>query len=252
MLPKIILFACAIFSILTACTPGSIQDNNPPAPGFNIEASDHQAIIIADEVMEAMGGRKAWDETRYLQWNFFGRRKHTWDKQTGDVRIESLPDSTIYLVNVNTMQGKVKRGAVIETDPDTLTTLLNRAKSIWINDSYWLVMPFKLKDSGVTLKHTGPGLTLDGKSADVLQLTFEKVGDTPQNKYLVSVDEQSKLVTQWSYFENFNQVEPNFTLPWTDYQQYGKILLSGGRGERQITEIAAPASLPPDTFTKFD
>ena len=31
---------------------------NPPAKGFNLEASDQKAITIADEVMEAMGGRK--------------------------------------------------------------------------------------------------------------------------------------------------------------------------------------------------
>ena len=252
MIPKIALFACAIAFAMTSCQSGIIQDNNPPEPGFNIEASDHQAIIFADEVMEAMGGRKAWDATRYLQWNFFGRRKLTWDKHTGDVRIESLPDSTTYLVNVNTLQGKVKRRGVIESDPDTLNMLLNRAKSIWINDSYWLVMPFKLKDSGVTLKHIGQDTTLDGRPAEVLQLTFENVGDTPQNKYLVYVDHESKLVTQWSYFQDFKQKEPNFTTSWEDYQRHGKILLSGSRGDRKLTEIAAPGRLPSDIFTSFD
>ncbi|MEJ2086172.1 MAG: hypothetical protein P8Y44_10915, partial [Acidobacteriota bacterium] len=62
---------------LASLSPGSLlADENPPAPGFNAEASDDEAIVIADQVMEALGGRKAWDDTRYLTWNFFGRRRH--------------------------------------------------------------------------------------------------------------------------------------------------------------------------------
>ena len=59
-------------------------ETNPPAPGFNTN-SDAKAIEIADQVMEAMGGRKNWDDTRYLFWNFFGVRTLLWDKQSGDV-----------------------------------------------------------------------------------------------------------------------------------------------------------------------
>ena len=45
-------------------------------------------------------------------------------------------------------------------------------------------MPFKLKNSGVTLKYLGDTTaTKDGKPADVLQLTFEGMGVTPDNKH---------------------------------------------------------------------
>ena len=47
---------------------------NPAAEGFNMEGSDPKAISIADEVMTAMGGRKNWNNTRYITWNFFGAR----------------------------------------------------------------------------------------------------------------------------------------------------------------------------------
>lgn len=249
---KTLFLSFTMAILLSACTEGTIQDNNPPAPGFNTEASDQQAVILADEVMEAMGGRHAWDNTRFLKWNFFGRRVLTWDKQTGDVRIESLPDSTTYLVNVNSMKGQVKRHGTPETNPDTLNMLLNRAKSIWINDSYWLVMPFKLKDSGVTLTYSGTDATMDGRPAEVVQLTFDQVGDTPQNKYLVYIDKASKLVTQWAFFQEADQQEPDFTTPWSGYERYGEILLSGDRGERDLTEISAPETLPPGTFTALD
>lgn len=76
---------------------------NPPAPGFHAEASDAKAIEIADEVMNAMGGRQGWDETRYIVWTFFGRRKLFWDKYSGDVRVET--EDITYLVNINENSG---------------------------------------------------------------------------------------------------------------------------------------------------
>ena len=56
------------------------KEVNPAAEGFNQTNSDAQAIAIADEVMLAMGGREAWDNTRYLCWKFFGRDELIWDK----------------------------------------------------------------------------------------------------------------------------------------------------------------------------
>ena len=54
------------------------QDSNPAAEGFDAAGSDAKAITVADEVMEKMGGRANWDNTRYVTWKFFGRRMHVW------------------------------------------------------------------------------------------------------------------------------------------------------------------------------
>ena len=229
----------------------SVEVGNPAAPGFNEANSDEKAIAIADEVMTAMGGRKYWDETRYLVWNFFGRRKLFWDKQSGNVRIDSYPDTTTYLVNVFTNEGKVKKGEEVLSHPDSVSLYMKQGKSIWINDSYWLVMPFKLKDSGVTLKYMGEDTTMVGAQADVLQLTFEEVGDTPENKYLVYVDKTSRLVTQWDFFTKYQDEEPRFSTPWADYKPYGTILLSGDRGRSQLTEIGCFETIPESVFTDF-
>lgn len=225
---------------------------NPPAPGFNAAASDPEAIRIADEVMVAMGGRKAWDDTRFIGWTFFGRRHLLWDKNTGRVRIDVPSEKTVYLVNVWRDTGRVMLRGEEVTQPDSLTKYVGRGKSIWINDSYWLVMPFKLKDSGVTLRYIGEDTTQAGKPADILQLTFENVGDTPQNRYLVYVDKTSRLVTQWSYFANAGDAKPGFSLPWENYQRKGAILLSGGRGSRSLTDIEVMETVPDQAFESFD
>lgn len=225
---------------------------NPAASGFNEAGSDPKAILIADETMAAMGGREAWDQTRYIHWVFFGRRRLLWDKYTGDVRVELLKDSSIILVNINTLQGKVWMGGAEVSDPDSLQKYLTLGRSLWINDSYWLLMPFKLKDSGVTLKYIGPGVIQSGEPADILQLTFENVGDTPENKYLVYVDQETHLVSQWEYFRRATDEKPTISTPWKNYQRCGKILLSGDRGEkRQLSEIKVLEKVDQAAFTSF-
>lgn len=225
---------------------------NPPALGFNLDDSDVEAIAIADDVMEAMGGYKNWKETRYISWNFFGRRSLLWDKWTGDVRIE-IPDSKeIILVNVNDSTGKAMvDGKEIAKTDSLQEKYLNKAVTIWINDSYWLVMPFKLKDSGVTLKYKGTAQTLDSTTAKMLQLTFENVGLSPEHKYNVYVDTTTNLVCQWDYFDNNEKDTANFSTPWKDYAEYGKIKLSGNRGRGQLTDIKVLEEVDVQRFTTF-
>ncbi len=241
------LAVAVTLQLLSACN----QHGNPPADGFDIVGSDQQAIEIADKVMTAMGGRPAWDETRFISWDFFGRRTLTWDKYKGRVRIESPRDSTIYLLDMSSMTGRVRIGNTELTGPDTLATLLERAMSLWINDSYWLVMPYKFKDTGVTLKYVGED-TLKNSSCHVLQMTFKGVGRTPDNKYRVYVDAADDLVKKWCYFANAAQDTANFTRPWDNYQLYGKILLSADRSDKGgPANVKVSGSLPDSLFTEF-
>jgi len=230
-------------------TPSATEVKNPPAPGFNAAGSDIKAIEIADMVMEAMGGREAWDNTRCIEWNFFGSRTLIWDKKSGKTRIDYHNEDQQAVINIQTKEGKIRKDGVMITNPDSLSKYLERAYHVWINDSYWLLMPFKLKDSGVTLKYIGEDTTLNGNTAYKLQLTFEDVGVTPQNKYHVWIDKESNLVSQWAFFREFSMDEPNFINPWTDYNKYGEILLSGNRGERQLTDIAIHEKIPEGIFS---
>ncbi len=69
-------------------------------PNFIEKDSDAKAIKIADEVMKASGGKKNWDATHFISWNFFGSRKLIWDKYTGNVRIENVKNDTKILIPV--------------------------------------------------------------------------------------------------------------------------------------------------------
>jgi hypothetical protein len=224
---------------------------NPAAEGFDSVNSDRKAVEVADLVMNAMGGRKAWDQTRVLAWDFFGNRRLIWDKLEGDVRID-FPDSSVYLYNVFSDSGMVLQNQQEVTHPDSLSKYLTRARNIWINDSYWLVMPFKLKDSGVTLKYLDLEPADNQSMSHVLQMTFSGVGVTPQNKYLVYVDTATNLVNQWAYYRTFEQDTANFVLPWGNYKQMGKILLSDDRGDRDLSDVHVFDSLPATVFSSFE
>lgn len=244
-------FLFFVLIVFSCQSPSNKKSVNPPAPGFNLDGSDGKAIALADAVMEAQGGRQAWDQTRYLDWNFFGRRRLLWDKQGNRVRIEIPADSTIMLLDMNSMKGKIQLKGEEQSHPDTLRKYLNQAKEIWINDSYWLVMPFKLKDTGVTLKYIGEKTDTKERQCDVVELTFSGVGVTPDNKYHVYIDQESKLVSQWAFFRAYSHDEPAFVTPWDNYQTYGQIKLSDDRGRAKMEDIAIDEEIDESTFSSF-
>ncbi|MBL4594614.1 MAG: hypothetical protein JKX68_12485 [Flavobacteriales bacterium] len=248
----IFFFQCSSEAPKEVVQESIIEDVNPAAEGFDVENSDAKAIEIADAVMEKMGGRKAWDELKVVSWNFFGARKLWWNKHTGDVRIEfPESDSNILITNIFTHQGKIKLDGEEVIDPDSIKKYSEMAESMWINDAYWLFMPFKLKDSKTTLKYLDIDTANGGVYSHVLQLTFNDIGDTPENKYLVYVDTTTMLVNQWSYFGNASDSVSAFTTPWADYQDYGGLLLASDRGKRGITEITVLDSIAESVFTEF-
>jgi hypothetical protein len=240
---------CFLPLLLLGVIPGFAQNNNPAAPGFNQSGSDPKAIAIADEVMAAMGGRKAWDQTRYIHWTFFGRRNLLWDKKKEMARIEMVGEETVYIVNLKDETGQFTFKGQAKTAPDSIKKYGHMAKSIWINDSYWLVMPYKLKDSGLTLKYKGEQNTSDGRAADVLEMTFAGVGRTPDNRYLVYIDKQTRLVSEWSYFQKASDEKPMFTNTWENYQQMGGIKLSDTRGKRKLDNVKVLKTVPKTAFT---
>lgn len=250
---RIVICLLAFYAIFSCNQSVSDQKSNDPsddniaAEGFNTLDSDSTAITIADEVMKAIGGRKNWDETKFLKWNFFGARRHIWNKSTGDLIIEGIKDTFDIRMNLKTNTGTVNYKGVNLTAKDSLQKYLDKGKSMWINDSYWVFMPHKLKDSGVTLQYQGRDTTQKGRIADILSLTFQNIGDTPENMYKVYVDDSTRLISQWDFYNSADDTIPRFTTPWNDYSLYDRILLSNSRGgDYLITEISAS-----DTLSKY-
>lgn len=209
--------------------------------------ADEKAIAIADKVIKNMGGVKNWNNTRFISWSWRGQF-HIWDKYENKFRYEK--DTLVVISDLKTKQGTVYSKGKVLTDETQRQKILNDQYAVWANNSYWLLMPFKIRDNGVTLTYKGEGKTQAGADADLLELTFDKVGVTPNNRYLLAVDKKSGLITEWSFFRNATDEKPGFTRPWTDYQTYGKIKIASGRGDEKMnmTHIAVSQNLNRDFF----
>jgi hypothetical protein len=168
------------------------------------------------------------------------------------VRIEIPAKQLIILTNINTRTGKVFRNKIELKQADSNAFFMDRGYKIWANDSYWLLMPYKLKDPGVSISFIGTEKDSAGNNCNVLQLTFSKVGVTPDNKYHIFIDKKTYLVTQWAFYEKFSDATPEFIDPWNNYERYGNILLSGDRGkyDGKLTDIAVMDSMPMELFEK--
>ncbi len=143
--------------------------------------ADAKADAVAAQVMQALGGQAAWDSTRYLRFTFAGRRTHTWDRSTGRHRVEGKSrdgKSFVILENLGTHQGRAWVDGK-EAAGDELKKMLETGYGTWVNDTYWLLMPYKLKDPGVHLAYAGED-TIGGKAYDKLALSFDHVGLDPR------------------------------------------------------------------------
>ncbi len=218
--------------------------------------ADERADAIAERTLEAMGGKKAWDATRFLRFDFFGFRLHHWDKETGRHRLEGTTREGVeYVVlhNLHTRQGKVYLDGERATGK-TAEEHLERAYGAWINDTYWLLMPFKLKDPGVTLSYDGVE-TLDGVAYDRLLLTFDSVGLTPGDKYWAWINKETGLMDRWAYFlESYEEGREPTQWKWLDWDRYGELVLSPHRvkvedgSERSLEQLAVLDEVPDHVF----
>ena len=178
---------------------------------FDPSKSDPQAVRIADEVMVAMGGRKNYEAIQYLSFRFVvendsqivADRRHDWNRRNNDYRIESVSrdgEHVVTVFNLDTRMGMVFKNGQPASEEEKAQAL-NRAYARFINDTYWLLMPFKLKDAGAVLKYDGEQ-EINEVQYDILRLSFaDSVGLTPWNIYRVFVDQATRVVHRWEYFE---------------------------------------------------
>jgi hypothetical protein len=212
-----------------------------------LQVSDDEGIELVHRLEESMGGREAWNRLRHISWVYPGPRKHTWDKANDDVRIEA--EGLLILMNVGTRAGRVYQNGVLVKDPVRLRELLDQGYRWWVNDSYWLVMPWKLLDPGVAVRYRGEGKFADGRTSDLLSVLFNGVGTTPRNRYLLALDRETGLLEQWSFFRDLRDNSPVFTRPWSEWREYDGVLLATDKGNRHDWQIKAFRELPPEVYS---
>lgn len=208
--------ALATTFVLAACMP------TPPAD------PKARATEIAGQVMDALGGQRAWDGLRGLRWSFGvsvndsvkSERRHSWDKSTGQHRVEGVNRAGQEFVIFHTVGDTTQGSAWVDgvaIEGDSLHKLVKRAEALWINDTYWMLMPYKLRDPGVTLAWAGD-TTIAQQHFDRLALSFDNVGMTPGDRYWVWVERNSRRVTRWDMVLQGAPPEPR-SYTWEGWEQ---------------------------------
>jgi hypothetical protein len=177
------------------------------APSASADADE-----LARQVMKASGGG-AWPRVTRIKFTFNVDRDgtraasvaHDWDVRGGTDTV--------------TWNGKTVAVNLRESNHDGDA---KQAYARWVNDSYWLLAPLKVMDPGVA-RTTGPSETIDGRSYDLLHLSFENVGLTPSDQYNLWIDPQTKLVRYWDYIPAKGESR-RFT--WEDYRDFNGLKLA--------------------------
>lgn len=209
---------------------------NPQTPGEELAA----------EVFKAHGGA-GWEQVQKMSFRFVlvggGERvfeaEHHWDVREGLNRVIWEDEDGRWDVVVN-LETKVAVEGTLngeEFKGDERMKGGRRAHRRWINDSYWLLMPIKMLDDGVKPVDE-PRVKVDEEWVDVVLLTFEAVGLTPDDRYWVYIDPESRQILGWDMvLEDGHREEPRF-IRWSSYQEFGPLLLPTERhwrdGDRSI------------------
>ena len=200
-------------------------------------AADPKAAAVARALADAMGGQAAWDSLPYLRFDFVVARdgkelerfSHWWDKSRGRWRVEG-PDEkgriVSAIVSLSDRKGKTFTAGLADTDSSNISNILQMGYERWVNDTYWLMMPFKLRDPGTHLKYAGVRRGEAGAEWDVLELTFDAgVGLTPKDHYWLLVNRKTHLLDRWEYVLQ-DMKGPAQRATWEEWTRVGPVRLS--------------------------
>ncbi|MBI5836900.1 MAG: hypothetical protein HZB25_06635 [Candidatus Eisenbacteria bacterium] len=242
---------------LSFCTPGArAADPASPAPApheFDPKGSDPKALDVVDQAMHALGMPGSWRSARYIEFSFGQARgdsllgpprRHCWDTWTNRYRLEGTARAVgkryvILFTDVNDPKtAKVWLEGQLQTEDTTVTKFATSGHGAFINDTYWLLMPYKMKDPGVHLGWAGMQHdSASGRELETVELSFDNVGLTPKDHYMVSLDPATHMVVKWKYINGANPSQTMVTR-WQDWKDVGPLKLS----ERRPIE-GAPISI---------
>ncbi len=237
----------------------------PGTQSLEMRLEDPQVAQIYRSIMDSIAPDDGWERTRYVHFDWMIdrgddpplRRSHRWNVHEGDYRVEAPVGENqmiaLFDVDAPTEGERIWLDGQRVEDEARSDSLANRAYSMFINDSYWLLFPFKWTDPGVTTRYL-PTREVWGKEYEAVELTFDDVGLTPQNRYIALIDPETRMMELWQHFTEASDTVPRFTNRWADWEDYGPILLSSRRetedGESTIyfENLGAATEVPDGAF----
>ncbi|MFP4228288.1 MAG: hypothetical protein ACLFTE_05610 [Salinivenus sp.] len=257
-------------ALAAGCGGGGSSSSDEPAFTDTVDA-ETKADSLALRLMEAHGA-DAFASAPYLRFNFAIETseeeqvvaRHFWDRTTGEYRVEWQPgpDSNyVALMDVGSVEDQMPEGTVYlngtELTGEAGEEARQRAYGRYINDTYWLLAPLKVYDSGVNRNYAADSSTTDH---EVLRLTFGDVGLTPDDTYWFYVSTETGRLDRWSMrLQNMPEDAAPRAYDWTDHVTLdapaGEVTLARRHeavGEDQAiltNQLALPSSPPSGVFS---
>ena len=228
--------------------------------------ADPMAAAVATQLTDAMGGLDTWRNLPYFRFDFVvvkdgketARFRHWWDKKDGRCRVEGPDDQGRTVTAIFTLRdrkGKSFTDGLLDTDSTNIANIIQMGYERWVNDTYWIMMPFKLRDPGTHLKYDRSERSADGTDYDVLELTFDKgVGLTSDDHYWLFVNKKTHLIDRWEFVLT-GQKPPPQVVTWEAWTTIGPIRLSlvrrfeGKPVMLRFENVATPATMDETVFT---
>ncbi|NGY36358.1 hypothetical protein FQU23_002410 [Flavobacterium sp. XN-5] len=138
-----------------------------------------KAEALTDKIQAAIN-QKAWDSTAAIAFTFMGNHHYLWDKKRNLVQVQWGDKKVIY--NNQTLEGVAFENEKKLTKADKIDAI-KTANNYFNNDSFWLIAPFKLRDSGTTRS------IVMQENEEALMVTYASGGSTPGDSYVWLVDE---------------------------------------------------------------
>ncbi|WP_420577445.1 hypothetical protein [Ekhidna sp.] len=121
-----------------------------------------EAEALATEMLNALN-KPGYDSISLIRFTYPGGHNYEWDRENNKVRVRW--DSKDVYLDLN-------------QSPDDFNVTEYQAYEYFLNDTFWLVAPFKVRDDGVMRS------TVDVKDGRGLLVTYTSGGVTPGDSYL--------------------------------------------------------------------
>lgn len=162
---------------------------------------------MAQHMLEALD-YKAYQSTDYIEWTFSNRRHYKWEKSKSTCTI-FWKNNKVILDQNNSQNSKAFVGDEQASGPGA-DALIKKAFDYFNNDSFWLVAPYKVFDSGTERR-----LVNLEKDKQGLLVTYNSGGSTPGDSYLWHLDENFRPTS----FQMWTSIIPiqGLEASWNDW-----------------------------------
>ncbi|MGB5420112.1 hypothetical protein [Algibacter sp.] len=192
---KNLIYICLIIFLFIGCK----QKHETKTPEIYVSAA--QKIANAH-------GFENWKNVSEIQFTFFGKRDWIWKPKTKDITLITEKDTISY--NRNAM--------------DSLALKADRA---FINDKFWLLIPFQLVwDKGTTISEPTREIAPISKiQLNKIIISYNNEGGyTPGDAYDIYFDD-NYLIKEWAYRKG-NSPESQLINTFENYQDFNGIKIA--------------------------